>query len=64
MIGYVKSIAPEISIVGGGGLTTSWMKRPEWNNPFGGLIDTMVAGVHPPLQFLTGMLLEPLLILP
>lgn len=44
MIGYVKSIAPGITIVVGGGLATSWQKRPDWKNPFGGLIDTMVAG--------------------
>jgi hypothetical protein len=44
MIGYLKSIAPEISIVVGGGLATSWIRNPEWNNPFGGLIDRMVAG--------------------
>lgn len=44
MIGYLKSVAPHIPVVVGGGLATSWMKSPGWGNPFGGLIDTMAAG--------------------
>jgi radical SAM superfamily enzyme YgiQ (UPF0313 family) len=44
MIGYVRNHFPDLSIVLGGGLVTSWMKRPDWRNPFGSLIDHMVAG--------------------
>ena len=44
MIGYLKTIASGITIVVGGGLATSWMRRPDWKNPFNGLIDTMIAG--------------------
>ena len=44
MIGYVKSIASGITIVIGGGLATSWQRRPDWKNPFNGLIDVMIAG--------------------
>lgn len=44
MIGYLKNVAPRISIVVGGGLATSWMSRPDWKNHFDGLIDSMVAG--------------------
>jgi hypothetical protein len=44
MIGYVRQQFPELTIVLGGGLVTSWMKRPGWRNPFGGLVDHLVAG--------------------
>jgi radical SAM superfamily enzyme YgiQ (UPF0313 family) len=44
MIGFVKSRHPATRIVLGGGLVTSWMRRPGWSNPFGGLVDDLVAG--------------------
>jgi len=44
MIGFVRKEYPEVKIVLGGGLVTSWMKRPGWMNPFGGLIDHLIAG--------------------
>ncbi|MBU0665165.1 MAG: radical SAM protein [Proteobacteria bacterium] len=44
MIGFLKKIAPELPIVTGGGLITSWLRNPAWNNPFAGLIDHLVAG--------------------
>ncbi len=44
MIGYVRKEFPEIRIVLGGGLITSWMKRPGWRNCFAGLVDDMIAG--------------------
>ena len=28
----------------GGGLVTSWLRRPDWANPFEGLVDHLVAG--------------------
>ena len=28
----------------GGGLVTSWMSSPLWNDPFRGLVDMMVRG--------------------
>ena len=28
----------------GGGLVTSWLRRPGWKNPFDGLIDHLIAG--------------------
>jgi hypothetical protein len=37
MIGHVRKLYPELKIVLGGGLTTSWMQRPGWLNPFGAL---------------------------
>ena len=44
MIGFLKKHFPEVSVILGGGLVTSWMKRPNWQNPFQGLVDFFVAG--------------------
>ena len=44
MIGFLKRQCPGIRVVLGGGLVTSWVRRPGWSNPFGGLVDDMVAG--------------------
>jgi hypothetical protein len=44
MAGLVRRLAPEVRIVLGGGLVTSWMRRPGWRNPFGNLADVLVAG--------------------
>jgi hypothetical protein len=44
MIGFLRKECPDLLIVLGGGLVTSWIKRPGWRNPFGGLADRFVAG--------------------
>jgi hypothetical protein len=44
MIGYLRREHPATRIVLGGGLVTSWMRRPGWRNPFAGLVDDLVAG--------------------
>lgn len=44
MIGYIRQIAPGLTIVLGGGLLTSWLSNPAWKNPFGGLVDNLVSG--------------------
>jgi radical SAM superfamily enzyme YgiQ (UPF0313 family) len=44
MIGHIRARFPGLRLVLGGGLVTSWMKRPGWENPFGGLVDQLVAG--------------------
>jgi len=44
MIGYLRKAFPRVRIVLGGGLVTSWMKRPDWKNPFETLVDEMIAG--------------------
>ncbi|MDX9788581.1 MAG: radical SAM protein [Desulfobacterales bacterium] len=44
MIGALKRLDSKVRIMMGGGLVTSWMKRPEWQNPFSGIIDTLVCG--------------------
>ena len=55
MIGYVKKQHPATRIVLGGGLVTSWMRRPGWRNPFGGFVDALIAGPgEDPLMALLG----------
>lgn len=44
IIGFIKRELPGVRIVLGGGLVTSWMRNSRWQNPFGGLIDHLVAG--------------------
>lgn len=44
MIGFLRKVSPEIKIVVGGGLVTTWMRNPAWKNPFGGLVDELVEG--------------------
>ena len=55
MIGFLKRESTEMKLVLGGGLVTSWMKRPGWRDPFKGLVDHLVAGPgETPLLSLTG----------
>ena len=42
--GFLKKQSAGLKVVLGGGLVTSWMSRPDWKNPFGGLVDLMVSG--------------------
>ncbi|MDX9820612.1 MAG: radical SAM protein [Syntrophales bacterium] len=44
MIGWLRRQAAPCTIVLGGSLVTSWMSRPDWKNPFAGLVDRLVAG--------------------
>ncbi len=44
MVGWIRRHAPDVTIVLGGGLVTSWLRRPGWSNPFAGLVDHLVAG--------------------
>jgi uncharacterized protein YbgA (DUF1722 family) len=44
MIGFLRRKYPGIRVFLGGGLVTSWVRRPGWSNPFEGLVDNMVAG--------------------
>jgi hypothetical protein len=44
MIGFVRRRWPGLTLVLGGGLITSWMHKPDWENPFTGLVDHLVAG--------------------
>ncbi len=44
MIGFLKKEYPGVKVVLGGGLVTSWVRRPGWRDPFAGLVDHTVAG--------------------
>jgi len=44
LIGLIRQQYPQIRIVVGGGLVTSWLSRPGWQNPFGSLIDHLISG--------------------
>jgi len=44
MLGFLRRAYPGITLVCGGGLVTSWIRRPGWHNPFSGLVDHFVEG--------------------
>ena len=44
MAGWLKREFPGLKLILGGGLVTSWIKRPDWENPFKGLIDHLIPG--------------------
>ena len=44
LAGWIRSKFPGVRIIMGGGLITSWMSSPLWNDPFEGLVDLMVRG--------------------
>jgi hypothetical protein len=44
LIGIIRKQFPRVRIILGGGLVTSWLKRPGWMARFEGLVDRMVAG--------------------
>lgn len=44
MAGHLKKLDGRLRVVFGGGLVTSWLRRPGFRNPFGGLISDLVAG--------------------
>jgi len=56
MIGHLRKEHPAVRIVLGGGLVTSWLRKPGWSDPFGGLVDHFVAGAgEMPLLELNGV---------
>lgn len=56
MIGLIRAQWPDLVLMLGGGLVTSWVRRPGWQNPFGDLVDHLVAG--PGEEFLLSLLGE------
>lgn len=44
LIGYIRMEHPGLKVILGGGLVSSWLQRPDWKNPFGELVDHLVAG--------------------
>lgn len=56
MAGFLRRTFPGIRIILGGGLVTSWMRRPGWKAPFEGLVDDLIAGPgEAPLLNLLGL---------
>lgn len=44
LAGYLKKAYPECSLIIGGGLISSWLRSPGWQNPFGDLFEHLVEG--------------------
>jgi hypothetical protein len=44
LLGYIKRRWPTIKLALGGGLLSSWMNRPGWNDPFADLVDYCIQG--------------------
>lgn len=44
LIGFLKKKYPDLPVVLGGGLVTSWLSNPAFVDPFAGLVDHLVAG--------------------
>ncbi len=44
MIGYLRVHHPDITIILGGGLVTTWLSKPGWHTPFADLVHHFVAG--------------------
>ncbi|WP_310599608.1 radical SAM protein [Desulfobulbus sp.] len=44
LLGFLRDRYPAIKLVLGGGLLSSWMGRPGWNEPFAGLVDRCIQG--------------------
>lgn len=60
LIGFIRQRFQGLTVVLGGGLVTSWLRRPGWRNPFGGLVDHLIAGPgEGPLLALLGAAAEP-----
>ncbi len=56
MIGFLRREFPGVKLVLGGGLVTSWMRRPGWQNPFRGMVEHLIAGPgEAPLLSLVGV---------
>lgn len=56
LAGWIRASFPGKKIVMGGGLVSSWMARPDFDNPFSGLIDVMIRGEgEAPLLALLGI---------
>ncbi len=55
LIGFLKKYHPELKVIVGGGLVTSWMRGPAWRNAFSGLVDSFIDGMgEGPLLSLLG----------
>lgn len=56
MLGFLRREYPDLQLILGGGLVTSWLASPTWRNPFGRLVDQLIGGPgEEPLLALLGM---------
>ncbi len=56
MIGFIRSRFPKTKIILGGGLVTTWLSNPTWQNPFPDLVDKYICGKgEEPLLRLSGI---------
>jgi len=56
LLGFLRATFPQIKLIVGGGLITSWMSNPGWNNLFAGLVDHCIGGPgEEPLAKLLGL---------
>ncbi len=44
ILGFIRHHCPEVRTIAGGGLITSWLQSPSWNEPFAELIDHCIGG--------------------
>ena len=44
LLGYIKQRWPGVKLALGGGLLSSWMSHPGWNDPFASLVDCCIQG--------------------
>lgn len=44
LAGFLKEVYPDCPLIIGGGLVTSWLRSPGWQNPFTELFEQMIAG--------------------
>jgi hypothetical protein len=44
MIGFMRREIPGVRVILGGGLITSWLNKPGWDDPFSGVADYLVGG--------------------
>lgn len=44
IIGLLRKAYPGLTIIIGGGLVTSWLRRPGWSNPFSTWVDHLISG--------------------
>ncbi len=44
LLGFLRKHFPQLTLILGGGLITSWMSSPEWHDPFRNLVDHCIAG--------------------
>jgi hypothetical protein len=44
IIGLLRKAHPGLTIIIGGGLVTSWVRRPGWSNPFSSWVDHLIPG--------------------